>query len=237
MKLEKLYDKYRKLKPFKDYTKPQLLEFCRKKLREYDPALNVAEMFIDKNEQKLAKELLLKYLDDFVIENISDKSTLKQIIYLEIFGIRYRNQIEKLCNDKEVNAVPTNGLDELRKIQDQILKLKNTLNIEHTEESSDFYKYSERLKRKFAAYKKENSLSFTGQCPHCSKYFRANRRLKDLELTKHPYFKDRYLYNQHLFELFDKGTITAEDVAKVLETSTDYVEKMYDKIYKKSDIQ
>ena len=48
-------------------------------------------------------------------------------------------------------------------------------------------------------------------------------RTDQYDAEKHPFFEDRILCNEHLMKLYAEKTITAEDVAKVLESSVDYV--------------
>jgi len=57
------------------------------------------------------------------------------------------------------------------------------------------------------------------------------------ESQKHPFFRDRVIYNKELFKLYHEGKIGKKDVAAVLETSEDYIDWVINKIEKVEQIK
>jgi len=89
--------------------------------------------------------------------------------------------------------------------------------------SDDPFNYIQKLKLKFKKWKEENQASRTAICPHCSKLILFNIRIDAWEAKKHPFFKDRLLANEHLWQLYKEGKITKDDIANILGCSSDYV--------------
>ena len=188
-------------------------------------------MFEDKDEKKSAKDLLRKYLSDYAIETISDKNTLKQLIYLEILNNRLQHILNALHKDSK--GVPLQLVDGIHKNIEAIGSLKNKLGLIKTKDpkhSETGFQALEILKKKFAKWREENQGSRTLNCPHCSKMVMLKIRTEAWEAQKHPFFKDRLLTNKHLLSLYKKNKITKEDVANILETSVDYVDWILSKI-------
>ena len=44
------------------------------------------------------------------------------------------------------------------------------------------------------------------------------------DIQNHPFFRDRIVGNTHLIRLYNQRKLTKEDLAKIFETSEDYVE-------------
>lgn len=66
---------------------------------------------------------------------------------------------------------------------------------------------------------------------NCSKMIMLKIRTDAWEAQKHPFFKDKILANDRLWQLWREGTITKKDIAKILEVSTFYVNWLEEKIY------
>lgn len=68
-------------------------------------------------------------------------------------------------------------------------------------------------------------------CPHCSKQILLRIRTEVWEAQKHPYFKDRILYNEHLLRLYLAGILSAEDIGEILGITKekDYLEWLIEK--------
>jgi hypothetical protein len=233
MEFEKAKDRLKGLPNLKNNE--EKLNLAAQKLTKLtDKDLNVAAQFVDKTEKKMARDLLKKYIDDYTIETISDKNTLKQLIYFEIIQIRVQNQV----NDakKNDNAVPLKYIDTLHKNSNQIIALKNTLGITHsTGGKEDTYSSLKTLMKKFAVWRKENVTDRAMVCGHCGKVNMLKLRANMYDPVKHPFFQGRFITNKVLLRLYKEGRMSKEEYAEALGVSTDYVDFFIEKIEKKLD--
>lgn len=219
------------LKPYKGVSTEELIKIATEQEERKLDEIDVVGKFIDKKERKLAGELLNKYLSDYTIETISDRNTLKDIIYLEILNLRIQNKLNDVQDTD--NAVPPALVDVIHKNLDALTKLKLTLGIAHRkDEHKDGYTELEKLKKKFKIWREHNQGTRTMVCPHCAKMIMMKIRMDAWETQQHPFFKDRILTNKHLVYLLKTGKIDRDDVAKVLETSPDYIDWLIEKWYK-----
>jgi DNA-directed RNA polymerase subunit RPC12/RpoP len=186
--------------------------------------MDVASLFTDIVEQKAAKVLLSKYLQDYELETISDKNILKQLIYLEVFQSRLQTSAEEF--QKERKAVPLQILDSIHKNVDKIILLKEKLGLTRDVKTtqSDAYKTFETIEHKARLWRENNQATRRRVCPHCSKLVMWKIRPEAWEAQKHPFFKDRILYNTHIVKLYKQEKLSKEDVAAIFECSTDYIE-------------
>lgn len=232
------YTKLRNLPQYKNKSESEVMALAEKKVRESDPDLDVVSMFSESRDKKLAKDLLARYLEDFSIDNIAEKNTLKQLIFLEVLQT---NSLQKQMNEirKKTKGVPPNILDAIHKNAKEIKDLKSQLGIKKTEEQkSDAYKALESLQKKAERWRAENQGSRTLCCPHCGKFTLLRIRTDAWEAKKHPMFRDRILYNKHAFTLLKSKKISKLDVAKILDedaSSADYVDWILDKVQPKVD--
>lgn len=188
-----------------------------------DKDLDVASMFIDKEEKKQAKSLLRKYLDDFSIENISDKNSLKQLIYCEIIQIRLQTILNELS--KPGQSLPLQMLEALQKNSDKINDFKAKLNLvsEKQGKTSGFDAYQDFLKRIKIWCK--NNPSRHRPCPHCGKQIKLIMRPDVWDASKHGFFPyDRVIGNKHLISLYKQNKLNKKDLALILEVSEDYID-------------
>jgi len=191
--------------------------------------INIITKFSNKDEQKLAKELVAKYLDDYTIDTVSEKNTLKEIIYLEVVQDRLQEKLNEFHSTNK--ALPINLIEIIHKNSDAIIKLKTTLGLnKSTQKAESSYDVITHLKKRFEKYREENQASRTLICPHCMKMVMLKIRTEGWEAQGHPFFKDRILYNKKVMELYRKGVITKQDVADILECSVDYAEWVINKI-------
>lgn len=233
--LEQTIISLRNLAPYSKLSDEKLREIAIAKLEEkkIDEDLDVGTLFSDREDKKLGKRLLKKYLNDYVIESISDKNTLMQLIYLEVI---HTNRLQRVANDqyKEHQVVPRDIVDNIHKNLTKILELKDSLRLikgKDAQAKSDTFKALETLKKKFKVWREDNQGSRTIRCPHenCGKMIMLKIRTDSWEAQRHPYFKDKLLGNTHLMKLFKEGKVTREDVAKILQTSPDYTDWLLDK--------
>ncbi len=180
-------------------------------------------------ERKQALSLLEKYFKDYSIESVSDINTLKEIIFYEI--IQYRLQ-DKLNDFAESKTIPIQLVNVMHENSEAIIKLKNSLGLFADKEKKSEYDVLKHLKRRFSVWLNENQASRTLVCPHCSKMVLLKMKTDIWESQKHPYFRDRVIYNKVLIQLYHDQKITKKDLAGVLETSEDYIDWVINKIEK-----
>lgn len=223
------FNKIRGLKQYEGVKDEELLKIAKIKYKEHQ--IDIGSMFTNPKERKIARELLRKYIDDYSIDTVSDQNAVKQIVYLEVINNRLQDKMNLFSKD-DTKAVPVNIMHSIHSNLDAITKLKTNLNILRKEEKSDQYDGFKLLGKKFKKWLKENQASRTLICPCCGKMVLLRIRTEHWEAQKHPFFKDRVIYNEHLIKLYKDKIITKEDVSKVLEVSTDYVEWVIRKIEK-----
>lgn len=196
----------------------------KKKIKE-DDDLDISDQFEDFDEKKMAKALILKYLKDYTIETISDKNTLKNLIYLEVINTR----LQKTLNDSHTakKAIDSKLIRTVHENIEQITELKEKLGITREKQdlnASSGYGYLQTLKQKYKVWLEENQASRYMVCAHCGKSILLKVNMQHWEAQKHPFFKDRILGNDHLIALYKDNKLTKLDLAKIFETSEDYVE-------------
>jgi len=246
--IEKLYKKLRHLVQYKEKSDSELYKIAAEKLSVEndkedegeseevgDEVADVENMFIDREEKKEARSLLKKYLNHYSFEHISEKNTVKQLVFLEVFHNRLQRELNTY--HKEAQPAPPKTVESLHANLNQISALKNQLGIRKDKEKhsqSDAYIALETLKKKFKKWREENQGSRTLSCPHCGKLIMLRIRTDIWEAQRHPFFVDRFLANKHLMTLLKEAKISKLDVARVLDVSVDYVDWLLDKIFPKS---
>jgi hypothetical protein len=234
--------KLRNLPQYKDKTEAELLEIAQSKrdrakykVQQVKDSvvksdLDVEEMFSAKEEKEFSKELLSKYLRDFSLENISDKTLLKQLIYLEVF---HKCRLQKSAEDfqKQNGAVPLQILDSIHRNLDKIIQLKTSLGLtqEAKSEKREGFEAFELLMKKAEIWRSENQASRTIVCGYCGKMNMLKIRTTAWEVQKHPFFRDRILGNQEIIRLYKEGILTKENLAAIFGTSSDYTDWLIDK--------
>jgi len=188
----------------------------------------VTAKFKDRAEKNYARILETKYLDEFDIESISDRNTLAELIYMEVIQKRLQEQLNNFY-DLDSKAVPINLVEIIHKNSKVIIDLKNALGLNKAKAKKGYDVISHLMKRA-KIWRENNQGSRTITCPHCSKLIMLKIRTEQWEAQKHPFFKDKVLYNIHLMDMYKKGKINRDDVAKVLECSPDYVGWLMTKI-------
>lgn len=226
-RVKKALRKLKKLEPYKNIPESQLVEKAEEYVStlEAQDDIDIASLFIDTPERNAAKSLLKKYLNDYTIETISDKNTLRQLIYLEIINQRLQLNLNTIY--EETKTTPDKMIETIHKNIREISNLKEKLGITRQKEqlnSRDGYGYLLSLVKKYKMYLKEkNQASRYMTCPHCGESVLLKLKTDIYDSQKHPFFRDRILGNSHLIELYKENKLTKEDLAKIFETSTDYV--------------
>lgn len=192
--------------------------------------MNIESQFSDVKERRMGRALLDKYLEDFSLDNISDKALLKDLIYLEVFQ-KMRLQTSADQFQKENGSVPLQILDAIHKNLDKIRDLKNSLGLtsDSQNEKNDAFKAFEILLKKAKIWREQNQATRSLRCPECSKMIMLRIRTDAWEAQKHSYFSDPIFGNQHLVKLYQEGKITKEDVSLILGTSPDFVNWLVEK--------
>jgi len=228
-KLQRLFNRQRQLPQYKQLSDEELKELIRDKVDGSD-YLDVGAMFEDKDEKKQAKTLIKKYLQDYTLESVSDKNTLRQLVFLEVFNNRLQKELNVF--HKEGQSAPYKIVESLHNNLREISLLKDKLGLSRDKDTatqSDAYQAFELLKKKLLKWGEENQASRTLSCPHCGKMILLKIRTDRWEAQKHPFFRDKLLFSKHLISLYKLGTLSLRDVAKILETSEDYVQWLVEK--------
>lgn len=192
--------------------------------------IDISSLFKDKAETKDAKKLLEKYLQDFVPSTVSDKNNLKSLIYLEILQVRLQDKMNQHA-DRDA-AIPLQMMTAIHSNLNEINIVKGKLGLIGKEKEvakTDAYKSLELKIQRHRQWMDENQASRTFTCAHCGKMALLKIRVDIWETQKHPFFRDKILFNRHLIKLFLTGTLSKQDVASVLEVSADYIEWLVEK--------
>ena len=236
--LEKTCKSLSNLPQYRDKSKQEIVEIAKKQIniKQQLKDLDITSMFIDKEEKKLAKELAKKYLQDFLIETVSDKNTLKTLIYLEILNNRLQNIINNLHSKNK--AVPLRLIESIHQNIDKISQLKEQLGLTKKEEQqNDAFKYIQELKKKFEIWRKNNPDRFC-RCPYCGNLIKLKLRTEFYTPEKFNFILNNRPYNKVLFENYGKTvTIDKKFIASVLEVSEFYVDKMLKQLNKSNETE
>jgi len=188
------------------------------------------------------KNLAKKRFNDYILiyphlNKLSLLQLLEELVFLEAISTRYKNKIAKLSKNnkvKESGVVPSNLMKELGDNTKQVLELKEKLGLFESKDKIDAFTDLENLKKKSAIYRKEHPLSFKTTCPFCSKIYFLKRKTENYDPFISPFFaEDKILINKPLMDLYFAKKITKEEVSKVLGTSSDYIDWLIDKFFKK----
>ncbi len=227
------FNRLRALASLRKESDDQVWARATETIRKKSVGIEVDSMFKDSRERKFAKSLLDKYLTDFSIENISDKNILRELIFYEITQIRLQDKMNEYY-EKDTKALPQQLLKSMHDNSEAILKLKNSLGLNKGKDKKESSKDSFlRLNKRFKKWLSENQASRTLKCAHCGKYLLLKMRTTAWEAFKHPFFKDSVIYNKHVFKLYNDKKINKTDVSKILETSTDYIDWVLERVENK----
>lgn len=204
-----------------------------------DSVENEVGSWIDSREAKEAENLYNTYLEKHTNFSSSDIALLKTLIFYEIQEKRIRRTINegiKKATEKGEEYNPTYQIRTLNEMNVQVLNLKKILGLCEEKKNADPLEYINKFKAKCFAWGRElYQQSRFRLCPHCGKELMLFMRPEVWETYKHPFFKDKLLTNQHLWDMYKAGKIDDWDVAKVLfgksVKTTLYVSWLEKKIY------
>lgn len=178
-------------------------------------------LFTDQKDQKKSEEKFKNYLITHELENLSDIDTLKSLIFNEILEQKIQNTINSFYAKDQF---PSDKLTkQLTEIQNQKLSLKIKLGIDQEDNKKDELNQLETLKKRFEKYINLNRHEFTTCCGSCGKLLLLRRRVKDFKCFEHPWFAGRWYFNYEILKDVKDKKITAEQAAKYLKTSIDYI--------------
>jgi len=192
----------------------------------------IGELFQNSGEKANAKRLIKKYLHDFTPETVSDINTLRSIVYLEILNLRLQDYLNVSQEKKEIDL---KVVEAIHKNQTQLLVLKDSLGITKLKQADSAQTVSQKIsimRKQFEIWEENNQASRNCTCPYCGQMFLLHIRMEHWEAQRHPYFKDRILYNKPLIELYLANKITKEKLAEILECAPDYIEWVLQKVHK-----
>jgi len=127
--------------------------------------LELDALFPIEEERRSARKLAKKYLSTYVIETVSDRNTLVQLLFLEMMNFRLQASINKVY--EEAKIIPMQQLDALHKNLQQIGEAKEKLGITRAkldDTKKDTIELLDTLKKKFKKYREQNQLSRNMVC-------------------------------------------------------------------------
>lgn len=219
----RIINRMRNLTQYKGLTDAEIKAKLRKKesAEKLPDDLDVRELFTDPEERKLGRRLMRKYLDEYEIQTIADRTTLKQLVYFEIFHV---TRLQKAANDfqKKKQLVPTHVLQDLHRNGDKIISLKNSLGLARDPHSKE--NPLDSLFKKHQTWMEHHQSTRELICAYCHRPILLRIRTEAWESQEHPFFQDRIFGNEHLIRMYQSEKITKEDVAKVLMCPPDYID-------------
>lgn len=218
--------------------------------KEYMPENNKPEKYsfqgtgLDRKEKNWANKQFDKYRKLYYIESVADLQLLEELVYREAIQERYKKKIEELAKERQeaspkgtnkkkyIEVIPKSLRESLDENLAQILLLREKLGMYEEKKDRDAFTYIQILKKKFKLWKEENQATRTFPCPFCQKMIMLNIRTDIYDVHKHPWFKDKTLANKALWELYKNKIINKQQIADVLNVTTDYIDWLKKKIYK-----
>ena len=182
------------------------------------------------DKQQKALKLYQQYLAENSFESQAEKSTLINVVYLEMLNDQIKEYIEQEQKEKK-GAIPLRMTEQLVINNTQILSLKKVLGMLKDAESDSALDLFNELKEKCLKYYEEHAAEFEFKCPHCLQFSPMILPPDKLESVPSTWFRGTDLYNEEVMNLYHNKIITREQAAKILGTHTSYVEHIYQNIF------
>ncbi len=231
-KLLNKINQLRNLRQYKNLSDEKLEQIALQKLAEEEqPKIEEIDDLDAEIERRIEE-----YKKVHHIETLAEIEQLKKLIYFEIHHERLQKMLSHFTetgNVQQLNYLTKTLVD----VTNTITNLKKELGLLEEKKGESVYEYIQKLKKKFRLWMNENQASRHIICPHCSRQIILKIRTDCWEARKHPFFKDRIYYNEHLLRLYLAGKISKEDVAKVLNVSNDYVDWLFEKWVSRPDFE
>lgn len=201
------------------------------------------------DEFKYGKKLFENYRKYYHIDNFSDLRLLEELCRRETYQEMSSKARVDLANARDSEDVTDKTAKQalIKKLEkrlsdlpdsdnnmEQILILKEKLGLFKEKNTDDPFKYIETLKKKFEIWKSNNQASRTRMCPHCSKMIMLAMKMDAWDLAKHPHFIDKTLANEEMWKWVRSEKITKEELAKALHVSTDYIDEIEKRLFRKT---
>ena len=230
MDKDKLINRYRNMKQYKDLSDEEIQKIIDKKSQEEE--LLTAFVGLNKEEKEKALQHYNQYISEHSFESLAEKSTLINLVYLEILNDRIKEFIEKEGKEKQ-GAIPLRMTEQLVENTTQIMTLKEKLGMMKDKDSDTALNLLEELKEKALKYYEEHAGETYVKCPECQSLFRLLMKINGLEPAKATFFKGTTLYNEKLMELYHYKKLTREELAEILGVHSQYIDFIYNNIYLK----
>ena len=235
---EQILKKFEELKAskFSGYqgkTDSDLLMLSRELCEADDPDLQ-PDFLSAAKEKKRAKELIRRYVKEYLIETYADKMMVRHLVYLEVVQGRLQDQLNEM--HKSESVVPIQMLDILQKNLKAITEARVVLGLTRDRQKQDINeagKALDLLKIKFRKWREQNQASRTIKCPCCGEMILLKIRTEQWEAQKHPYFQDRVLGSPVLVKLVQEHKLSELDLSELLGTSVEYIQWLISKWPKK----
>jgi len=192
--------------------------------------------FVGLNEVETKKALTLydQYVSEHSFESLAEKSTLINLVYLEVLNDRIKLFIEQEFKDKN-GAIPLKMNEQLTYNTTQIMQLKEKLGMLKDKADESALELMNELKEKALAYYNEHAGETYVKCPECQSLFRLLMKVDGLEPAKATFFRGTTLYNQKLMELYHYKKVTLEEMAEIMGVNSKYITFIYENIYLKKE--
>jgi len=230
MDKDKLIQKYRNMVQFKNLSDEELSQLVDKKIQEEE--LLTAFIGLNDTEKIKAIQLYNQYVTEHSFESLAEKSTLINLVYLEILNDRVKLFIEQEGKEKK-GAIPIKMTEQLVENTNQIMQLKEKLGMMKDADSENALELMNELKEKALAYYNEHAGETYVKCPECQSLFRLLMKIDGLEPARATFFRGTTLYNQKLMELYHYKKVTLEDCAEIMGVNSKYITYIYENIYLK----
>jgi len=212
--IEKEANRLRNLASLKKLNDEEIYKKAFTNIKVKDFQLN--HDFLDSGEEASAKLLYSKYLESYEFDNVSDFSTLGDLVVNEIQKKRIETSIgayyEKQRNKENAKSfVPDKLLKTKQELENHILILKKRLGIDREDIKQDDLTALQTLQQRFEKYIQENKHEFTTACSKCGNLLLLRQRVKDFDVLQHPWFIGRWFFNYEILTDVKYGKLSKED--------------------------
>jgi hypothetical protein len=230
MDKDKLIQKFKNMKQYQNLSDIELEQLVQKKIDE--EGLLMAFIGLSDEEKKKAIKLYDQYISEHSFESLAEKSTLINLVYLEILNDRVKLFIEQEGNEKQ-GAIPIKMTEQLVANTNQVMELKEKLGMLKNKEDESALDLINELRTKALAYYSEHAGCTVIKCPHCQQLFNLLMDITNLTPEKCSFFRGTMLYNLPLLNLYHLKKITKVEVSEVLGVHQNYVDFIYNNLYLK----
>jgi len=222
------------LKQYKGKSKDEMKKIAKSIVKK-NKEISAQAKFTNRREKELARKLFDKYIKDYIIESVGELNTLSELVYLEVVQTMMQEKMMIMAESHKNKEISSDLLEMIHKNSLMIMKLKDTLGINKKKDEKTSFDALQNMMHRAKLWREQNQGSRSLMCPHCSKMILLKIRTDKYDASKHPFFKDKILYNQALIDLLVRGRLTRDECAAVLEVSPDYMDWLLEKHNKKND--